>query len=857
MQTSFWAIFFVCLTNSLFSQTQVSGIINQYAKVNAIEPCDAKLSVDDGSPFSNDGTVLLIQMKGATINSSNSSSFGNIENIGGAGYFELNEVLSTNGNDVFLKNELLHNYDPSFSLQLVNVPIYTNVEVVGELLAKPWDGSTGGILALNAETLSLQAAINVSGVGFRGAQKMQVVSDCNFLTNADAYSYDISNWRGSQKGEGIASFIANKEHGRGAQANGGGGGNDHNSGGGGGGNLSNGGLGGKESVGGFGCDGDYPGLGGKACPNEPNRIYLGGGGGAGHDNNNSGSSGANGGGIAIIIAQTIQANGFSVLANGNSASLAIGDGAGGGGAGGAILLKTSSIIGDLNIVASGGNGGNVNNSADRCDGTGGGGGGGYLVTNATNLAQINLNGGLPGVNTVASSQCNGASNGATAGEAGGQGVLGQIPAAINEIVPFEILQQPTNEAVCEGLGVGFNFQVQGANLVYQWQINTGGSWQNVPNSPNYSGAASNELSIQNALPSLNGAIFRCLVTSPCISNLSSNEITLSVTDQPSANFTSASLGANSFQFQNSSTNASSYLWDFGDGSTSMEQNPLHNYAVFGDFTVILTAFGPCGEAEFVLNISVSDPNALPTAQFTADFTAGCSPLTVHFQNQSLGNNLSAFQWEFPGGSPSFSSLENPIVTYSQPGLFPVSLTASNSLGINTVTLADFIQVNAPPTANFSFLVSGQTVTFTNQSAAGTTYFWDFGDGNTSQESNPVHEYATPGLFNVTLTVSNSSCGSSIAIEVYLAPSATDEIGQGSGIFVYPNPASTVVTVFLKNENWNDVAKCRLLDITGKVIQSVGFQGDSFGFSIESLPTGIYFIEISDEQQLKTVRFVKQ
>lgn len=853
IRTHFGVFLFSFLAFPLFSQTQIAGIINQYAKVSGIENCEAKLTVDNPSAFIAGDQVLLIQMKGAVINTNNSSSFGDIENVGSAGFYEINEVLSVSGNNVYLKFEPLHDYAPANSLQLVTLPTYNMAEVIGDLKAKPWDGETGGVLILDANNLLLQASIDVSGTGFRGAEKQEVVSNCNFLTNADAYFYPAGNWRGSPKGEGIAELLPAKELGRGAQANGGGGGNDHNSGGGGGGNIAAGGVGGEQNVSGFGCDGNFPGWGGKACPPDQARLYLGGGGGAGHfDDTGAGSSGGNGGGIAIIIAQTIEANGFSIFANGSKPSVAQGDGAGGGGAGGTILLKSNSIIGALNIEAKGGGGGDVNNTPDRCNGVGGGGSGGRFITNVSNFAQVNLAGGQPGVNNVASSQCSSPSNGGEPGKDGAQSNLGNMAIAQNEILPVEIIEQPANVVTCVGLPVELTFQVLGSNLSYQWQVNDGTGWQNVPISPNYSGAQSSELTLLAATSAMDGFQFRCGVFSPCTLNFYSDEVALEIIQLPEAAFNALPLGNGSFNFQNTSLNATSFLWDFGDGNTSAETNPTHVYTNQGTFQVTLTSFNNCGQSVLTLAVSTE---ALPLAHFTADLVAGCNPLTVQFQNQSSGSNLNGFNWEFPGGVPAFSTEENPIVTYDLPGIYPVTLTASSSLGSDTYELPDFIEVHLTPSADFSFSIDENTVQFTNSSTGGSFYHWDFGDGNISQSANPAHEYSNLGVYDVDLTASNPYCGSSISYQVFIEVSATDAEIADSKIQISPNPTTDFFMVKLPQDALT-LTKMRLMNSMGGTLQTLDFQAANAEVDLTGYAPGIYFVEILNGKHFVIAKVVK-
>ena len=83
-------------------------------------------------------------------------------------------------------------------------------------------------------------------------------------------------------------------------------------------------------------------------------------------------------------------------------------------------------------------------------------------------------------------------------------------------------------------------------------------------------------------------------------------------------------------------------------------------------------------------------------------------------------------------------MQNPQITFAIPGVHTVTLVVTNSAGSNTSTMQ--ITVNAPPTAAFTSSVNNLIVDFTNQSTNANAYEWDFGDGNTSMDENPQHEY---------------------------------------------------------------------------------------------------------------------
>lgn len=828
-----------------FSQTYLSGIINQYAKVTALDPCTGKLTLANAAAFNAGDQVLLIQMQGASIEQSNSPGFGNILNLNGAGFFEKNEVAAKAGNEVFLKYSLLNSYEASGSLQLVTFPAYAEATVSDTLRAAPWNGETGGVLALEVEnTLTLNAPMDVSGAGFRGGAKSVVNSGCSFLTNASDYFYDASNWRGASKGEGIATAIPGKENGRGAQANGGGGGNDHNSGGGGGASLvAGGGPGGRQTPSStFGCRGDFPGLGGKTgAPGMTQRIFMGGGGGAGHtDDTGAGSSGGNGGGIILLQAGTITAEGQVFFSNGKTPPQANGDGAGGGGAGGSILIEANALMGTIAVEAKGGDGGNVKNSPDRCFGPGGGGSGGRLIASLPSFAAVNLSGGVAGVNSTLASQCNGLSNEAGPGADGQQDELAGIPASLQEILPAQVLQQPVPALVCEGEQAVFLVQAQGVSLNYQWQINNGTGWSDLTDNATYAGVLTAQLSIANVPVVLDGSQYRCRITGPCISQLLSEAAGLTVEPAPVASFLATTSGDGFYQFTNTSLGANSYSWDFGDGSQSNEQSPSHVYAQEGIFIVILTVTGDCGtdlDSQQVV-VVLGQP---PQAAFYADIPSGCAPLTVQFENQSTGTDNWGFFWQFPGGTPATSQEENPVVIYSLPGTYDVTFTVTNNLGESALTKEAYIQAFEVPQAGFNFNIAGQTVSFFNQSSGGSSSFWLFGDGSSSTEVNPVHEYASSGTFNVSLTVANGNCGSAISQLVRVGATSIGEAAELPAFSAFPNPAGDKLTIVF-SKNYAPARKVRLWNTQGQICKILESNGERQTFSLAGLPVGIYFLE---------------
>lgn len=200
----------------------------------------------------------------------------------------------------------------------------------------------------------------------------------------------------------------------------------------------------------------------------------------------------------------------------------------------------------------------------------------------------------------------------------------------------------------------------------------------------------------------------------------------------------------------------SWKWSFGDGTDSTERNPTHTYSAAGSYTVTLAASNENGTNSASSTIVVQQP-VLPVADFSSSVTSGYAPLSVQFTD--LSKNAAGWNWDFGDGTTS--SEQSPAHTYSVAGNYNVKLTAANTNGTNSKAAAiNVLEQPAAvlPVANFkSNVTSGSaplSVQFTDQSENATNWNWDFGDGITSSEQNPVYVYNSTGEYTVTLTASN-------------------------------------------------------------------------------------------------------
>jgi hypothetical protein len=395
----------------LFSQTNISGVVNSYYKVTGINYTQSGLRLDNVSGIATNDRVMIIQMKGATVNTSNTSSFGSVSSLNQAGNYELATVCSVRSDSVFLLQQLLRTYTVTDKVQLIKIPRYVSANITGPLEAAVWDSATGkgGVLAIIVSgTLTLNASVSASAKGFKGGSFYKDGGGCatnafqNFAYNPTPTTYlfysDVQ--QAAWKGESVSDLSITLDGGKGACANGGGGGNNHNNGGGGGSNLASAGKGG-DNLSTTGCAGQQAGIGGYALSsNSGAKIFFGGGGGAGHANNTTTSLGGGyGGGIIFIQAQTIVSNGFTISANGSAGGNTSGDGASGGGGGGTIILSVANYADAVSIEAKGGNGGQVDDEliSGRCYGEGGGASGGVVYFSGLQPSgSVNIVGGAKG-----------------------------------------------------------------------------------------------------------------------------------------------------------------------------------------------------------------------------------------------------------------------------------------------------------------------------------------------------------------------------------------------------------------------------------------------------------------------------
>jgi len=191
-----------------------------------------------------------------------------------------------------------------------------------------------------------------------------------------------------------------------------------------------------------------------------------------------------------------------------------------------------------------------------------------------------------------------------------------------------------------------------------------------------------------------------------------------------ANVTTAPIPL-AVQFVDASTcDPTVWSWDFGDGATSAEQNPVHTYTVPGTYNVSLTASNSGGsntetKSRYVtVTAPVQEGPPAPVASFTANITSGTAPLTVGFTDTSTGNPT-AWAWDF--GDDTNTTVQNPVHTYTTPGNHTVNLTVSNAAGSNSarqnITVTSVVSPAITLSRGWNFISVPKTLSASNNNAS--------------------------------------------------------------------------------------------------------------------------------------------
>ncbi|MEQ8704997.1 MAG: PKD domain-containing protein [Phaeodactylibacter sp.] len=327
-----------------------------------------------------------------------------------------------------------------------------------------------------------------------------------------------------------------------------------------------------------------------------------------------------------------------------------------------------------------------------------------------------------------------------------------------------------------------------------------------------------------------------------------------------------------------------WFWDFGDGNTSTEQNPVHNYTIDGmvEVQLTITTSSDCSST-LVYPVFIgsgggagSGPDCQAMFSFEQDED---DLLSFTFMDMSMGNDTDSWFWNFGDGNSSTE--QNPVHTYTQPGLYLVTLTTTSgdcTSSMSMIILTDFdIFYDEGCLALFlPFKTDSLTYAFLNLSSDfEADYFWDFGDGTTSTEAMPVHTYAAPGNYGISLTMTTlDGCVATFTVTInpvingftgqpsfLMAVNTEENFEQPLGqIKAYPNPAHEQATLDL-NLQQGGAYELRLLNLNGQALWQQSYNWSAgrqqIDLDLSDVPAGMLMLQVRGEQGTETLRLIKQ
>jgi PKD repeat protein len=440
----------------------------------------------------------------------------------------------------------------------------------------------------------------------------------------------------------------------------------------------------------------------------------------------------------------------------------------------------------------------------------------YSIANGQvkpNLTANDIAGGDYVINKSASSVCG----------RGGHAKLNSGNCAI--VAPAADFSSSAN-TVCLNDNVTFSDSSKGNISAYAWNFGANASPATAntkgPHVVNYSGPGIKTISLT--------------ITTSGGNKVKNKAIEVKSEENVNTDFSFVAAEKGNVTFTNNSKNPTSAKWYFGDGDSSSNISPVHQYKTGGTYNITLSSANTCNSKDSSKNIKFA------YLDFTANPDPACINQTVVYSDSS-DNSVVSWTWTFPGGTPNSAIGKGPhAVVYNNSGSKSAKLEITSAFAPNQIydnSNAVLINNDTLSKADFIYGYYGkQIVGFDNRSlGSNLTYKWYFGDGDSSTERNPVHTYTNANNQTVKLIVTGN-CGvdeKTIQLRDFTSLSSTSK----NTISIVPNPSNGT---FKFQTSYTETIVYQIFDLNGSLLLQ-GTSSNNQTIEAENLNSGMYFVKI--------------
>ena len=248
---------------------------------------------------------------------------------------------------------------------------------------------------------------------------------------------------------------------------------------------------------------------------------------------------------------------------------------------------------------------------------------------------------------------------------------------------------------------------------------------------------------------------------------------------------------------------------------------------------------------------------LPEATLTNSSVTSCNGLLANIPINFNGTAPWTFVYTVDGGNPiTITTSENPYyLSVNTPGVYQITgITSGSCTGTGMFGSTNLVSAELP-LASFSYFSNGFEFTFSNNSMYSDTYLWNFGDGFTSTDINPIHLYIAPTVYDVSLTASNGICpDSTITQTIDLTMLTVNTTVSDKEILVYPNPSHGPITIALPQLVTSDW-KVEVINAVGQVVFFGNLNKSKEYIDLTQVAPGLYSVNIISSEMSKTVKLI--